>query len=225
MLPLPTPTYWFVVVVCVLLLVASLAAATGRAPRLLGAAVAVLYFEWMLVAMSYGKVDHDRFGYLVLLAVLPTVGAARWGDETPSERAGWALRVTQISAICTYFLASWAKLRFGGLHWLTGATLTRAVLRRGTIFSDWTVHVPGLLVVGQFLMMGFELLSPVVLALRGRWQLWAVAGLYGFHVIVYASLTIAFWPHLIALAAFLPLEKVRPVEWARARRRRAVSPG
>jgi hypothetical protein len=52
--------------------------ATGRAPRLLGWTIFVLYFEWMIIAMSYGKVDHDRFAFLVALAVLPTV--APWGS-------------------------------------------------------------------------------------------------------------------------------------------------
>jgi hypothetical protein len=210
LLHLPAPTQAIVVVLCVALLAASLVAATGRAPRLLGALVAVLYLAWMLVAMSYGKVDHDRASFLALLAVLPTVGKARWGDKTPSERAGWAVKVTAIAVICTYFLASWAKLRFGGIDWLTGATYTKAILRRGTIFSDWTVHVPGLLVAAQFGTVAFELSSPIVLFLRGRWQIYAVVFYYCFHAMVYAGLTIAFWPHLVALAALLPLERLRP---------------
>lgn len=217
LLGLPAPTHTLIVALCVALVVAALAAATGRAPRLLGTLVAVLYSAWMLVAMSYGKVDHDRIGYLVLLAVLPTVGAARRGDRTPSERAGWAIRATAIAVICTYFLAAWAKFRFGGIDWLTGATYTRAVLRRGTIFSDWTVHVPYLLVAAQLGTVAFELSSPIVLFLRGRWQTGAVLCLYGFHAMVYAGLTIAFWPHLVALAALLPLERLRPVRrWRRA---------
>lgn len=218
-LPLPTPTYWLVVTVAVALVLCALVAATGRAPRLLGITVAVLYFEWMIVAMSYGKVDHDRVGYLVLLAVLPTVGRARWGDTaTLSERAGWALRVTQLAAICTYFLAAWAKLRFGGIDWLNGATLTRAVLRRGTFLSNWTLDVPYLLVVSQWFIMAFELLSPGVFLIRSERARTVVIGLfYGFHVMVFGALTIAFWPHLVAMAAFLPLERVRPVAWLRRR--------
>jgi hypothetical protein len=218
-LPLPTPTYWLVVTVAVALVLCALVAATGRAPRLLGITVAVLYFEWMIVAMSYGKVDHDRVGYLVLLAVLPTVGRARWGDTTTlSERAGWALRVTQLAVICTYFLAAWAKLRFGGIDWLNGATLTRAVLRRGTFLSNWTLDVPYLLVVSQWFIMAFELLSPGVFLIRSERARTVVIGLfYGFHVMVFGALTIAFWPHLVAMAAFLPLERVRPVAWLRRR--------
>ena len=207
-LHLPAPTHLLIVVLGTALVAASLAALTGRAPGLLGTLVAMLYAAWMLVAMSYGKVDHDRAGYLVLLAVLPTVGRARWGDRTLSERAGWAIKATAIAVVCTYFLASWAKFRFGGVDWLTGATYTKAVLRRGTIFSNWTVHVPGLLVAAQFGTIAFELSSPIVLFLRGRWQVGAVVFLYSFHALVYAGLTIAFWPHLVALAALLPLEKL-----------------
>jgi hypothetical protein len=216
LLALPEPTHALIVGLCVALVVASLAAATGRAPRTLGTLVVLLYGAWMLVAMSYGKVDHDRVGYLVLLAALPTVGRARWGDRTLSERAGWAIRVTAIAVVCTYFLAAWAKFRFGGVDWLTGATYTKAVLRRGTILSDWTVHVPYLLMVAQIGTIAFELTSPVLLFLRGRWQVYGAVFLYGFHAMVYAALTIAFWPHLIALAALLPLERLRPVRrWRR----------
>jgi hypothetical protein len=221
LLHLPTPSYWMVLGVAVVLLGCALGAATGRAPRILGIAVFALYFEWMIIAMSYGKVDHDRIGYLVLLAVLPTIGQARWGDtRTMSERAGWALKVTQIAVVCTYFLAAWAKLRFGGVDWLNGATLTRAVLRRGTFLSDWTVHVPYLLAAFQWFIVSFELSSPAILFIRNeRLRTKVVAAFYGFHAMVYSAITIAFWPHLVAMAAFLPLERVRPVVWLRLRLR------
>jgi len=209
LLPLPTPTYGLVMTVCAALLVTSVLAATGRAPRLLGIAVMLLYAEWMVIAMSYGKVDHDRVAFLVLLAVLPTVGRARWGDATRSERAGWAVRVTGIAVVRTYFLAAWAKLRFGGVEWLTSGTLTWAVLRRGTMFSEWTLQVPALLVAMQFVMVAFELATPALLFLRDRALRLAVAVCYGFHVMVFAGVTIAFWPHLVMLLAFLPLEQYR----------------
>jgi hypothetical protein len=66
-LPLPAPTSTIVHVVQWGLVLAASAAATGRAPRLLGTAVFRLYFEWMVVAMSYGKVDHDRYAFLIPL--------------------------------------------------------------------------------------------------------------------------------------------------------------
>ncbi|WP_307781619.1 MFS transporter permease [Virgisporangium ochraceum] len=221
-LHLPVPTRVLVLTIFWTLLAAALAAATGRAHRLLGWPVFLLYLEWMIIAMSYGKVDHDRFGLLVALAVLPTAGRARHGDPTLTERGGWALRMTQFGAIATYFLAAWAKLRFGGIAWLTGATLTRAVVRRGTVLADQLVKIPNLMVISQFGIMAFELLSPLILFLPRKWQLRAVAACYAFHVMVMATITISFLPHQVAMASFLPLERVRPVEWVRRWRQPAA---
>ena len=215
LLHLPTPTPLLVHGIFWTLLVVALAAATGRAPRLLGWTVFALYFEWMVIAMSYGKVDHDRVGLLVALAVLPTVGRARHGDPARSEAGGWALRVTQIAVVCTYFLAAWAKLRFGGLDWVTSSVLARAIVRRGTDFADLIAGVPYLLILAQFGIIAFELASPVIFALRPRWRNYAVAFFYSFHVVTFATITISFAPHLAAITSFLALEKVRPVVWAR----------
>ena len=208
-LPLPTPTHTLVWAVFWALIVLSLAAATGRAPRILGWAVFALYFEWMIIAMSYGKVDHDRVGLLVALAVLPTIGRARFGDKTLSEAAGWALRVTQIAVVCTYFLASWAKLRFGGIDWLTSAVLAQAIIRRGTWLADHIAVVPGLLIAAQVGIMLFELLSPLIFVVPQRFRWMAVVFFYTFHLMTFSMITISFAPHLIALASFLPLERAR----------------
>jgi hypothetical protein len=211
LLHLPTPTPLLVHGIFWALLVLATAAATGRAPRLLGWAVFALYFEWMIIAMSYGKVDHDRVGLLVALAVLPTAGRARHGDETRTEAGGWALRVTQIAVVCTYFLAAWAKLRFGGLDWVTSSVLARAIIRRGTELADLIAGVPHLLIVAQFGIIAFELASPVIFVLKPRRRGYAVAFFYAFHVVTFATITISFAPHLAAMAAFLRLERVRPV--------------
>jgi len=227
-LHLPTPTHAFVVTVGALLVVVALLAATGRAPRLLGAAVFCLYGEWMVIAMSYGKVDHDRYAFLVALAVLPTVGVARHGDRTLSQAAGWALRCVQLAVVLTYFLASWAKIRFGGVDWPTGAIFARAILRRGTVLSHWLLHYPHLLEVGQFAMIGFELASPLILLARSdRARCAVAAALVAFHVATFAGITIIFLPHLVAITALLPLERVRPVRRlaaARARLRAGRAP-
>lgn len=227
LLHLPTPTPLLVHGIFWLLLAVSLAASTGRAPRVLGWTVFALYFEWMVIAMSYGKVDHDRAGLLVALAALPTVGRARHGDPTRSEAGGWALRVTQIAVVCTYFLAAWAKLRFGGVDWVTSSVLARAIIRRGTDLADLIAGVPHLLILAQIGIMAFELTSPAIFFLDERWRNRAVAFFYSFHAVTFATITISFAPHLAALASFLALEKVRPVQWARGflrRRRGQVEP-
>lgn len=219
LLHLPEPTHAFVITVQWLLVAAALAGATGRAPRLLGTAIFLLYGEWMVIAMSYGKVDHDRYAYLVLLAVLPTIGAARYGQREQSPAAGWALRCVQIAVVLTYFLASWAKFRFGGFNWPTGAIFEWAIVRRGTFLSNWLLHYPHLLEVGQFGMIAAELSSPLILLVartdRGRYL--GVAAMLSFHVVTFGALTIIFLPHLVAILSFLPVERYRPVLRIRAR--------
>ena len=217
LLPLPVPTPLLVHTIFGLLLVTALAAASGRAPRLLGWTVFALYFEWMIVAMSYGKVDHDRVGLLVALAALPTAGRARHGDPELTEKGGWALRVTQVAVVCTYFLAAFAKMRFGGAHWGTSSVLAQAIIRRGTPLADLIASVPGLLIVSQFGIIAFEFLSPLVFAVPQRRRGRVVAFFYMFHLATFATITISFMPHLIAMTSFLPLERVRPVMWLRSR--------
>ncbi|MFQ1001591.1 MFS transporter permease [Modestobacter sp. SSW1-42] len=208
-LHLPTPTHTVVVVVQWALVLAALAAASGRAPRVLGLTVFALYFEWMVIAMSYGKVDHDRFAFLVALAVLPTIGRAHFRDRRSSEAAGWAMALVLVAVVLTYFLAFWAKMRFGGWNWATGATLTWAVIRRGTPLSDWTLDVPWLLPAAQWLMLVFEALTPLVLLVRrDRARIALVAFLIGFHLMVFAGVTIIFLPHCIAIASILPWERL-----------------
>ncbi len=106
LLALPTPTEAVVGALVVSLHIVAALFAAGRLPRAAGAALALLYLWWMLVAFSYGKVDHDRYAFLVLLAVLPTAGAARRGDREPSEAVGWALRCTQVAVVATYLLSA-----------------------------------------------------------------------------------------------------------------------
>ena len=208
-LHLPTPTHTLVLVVQWALVLTAVAAATGRAPRLLGTAVFLLYLEWMVIAMSYGKVDHDRIAFLVALAVLPTIGAARFRDRRRSEAAGWAMAAVLVAVMLTYFLAAWAKIRFGGWDWPTGSTLTRAVLRRGTPLSDWTLDVPWLLTASQWAMIVLELAAPLMLFVRSdRARVGLVLFLIGFHLMVFAGVTIIFLPHVIAILSILPWERL-----------------
>ena len=219
LLPLPTPTPTVVLVVQWALVATALAAATGRAPRLLGSAVFLLYLEWMVIAMSYGKVDHDRIAYLVALAVLPTIGVARWRDRRSSEAAGWAMAAVFVTVMLTYFLAAWAKMRFGGWDWATGSTITRAVIRRGTVLSEWTLDVPGLLTAAQWGMLVVEFAAPLMLLVRSdRARVALVVFLLGFHLMVFGGLRIIFLPHCVAILSIVPWERF-PDAVAEVRRR------
>jgi hypothetical protein len=206
-LGLPAPDHLLVGALLVGLLVAAAVAATGRLPRLAGWAVFALYLWWMLVAFGYGKVDHDRFAFLVALAVLPTVGRAGRRDRVHDEGAGWALRSIQVAVAATYFLSALAKLRYVGPEWATSTILERAIARRGTDLGALLTEVPELLVVAQVLILGLELLAPLML-LEGRFRRVAVPLAAGFHLSSFATIGIIFLPHLVCLAAFLPLERL-----------------
>lgn len=212
-LPLPVPTPAVVHGVQAALLAAAVLAAIpalgNRAPRLLGAAVFGLYLEWMVIGMSYGKVDHDRFAFLVALAVLPTVGVAGWRDQTRSDAAGWAVRAITVAVVATYFLSAGAKIRFGGWEWVNSAVLSVAILRRGTTLGHLLLEHPSLLLISQWGIVAFELLSPVALFVRRTGlQVAVVAFFLAFHLATYAMVTIIFLPHVVCLAAFLPLERL-----------------
>jgi hypothetical protein len=206
-LPLPTPTPALVVLVEISLLACALLAACGRAVSTAGVLVFALYLEWMVIAFSYGKVDHDRFAFLVALAVLPTIGRTGWSNKTPDENAGWAVKCIQVAVVATYVLSAFAKFRFGGFDWVNGATLLRAVLRRGTWLAEPLESFPWMLRVSQYLLIAFELSTFLLLA-RGRLRTVYVVLAVLFHAITWLTIRIIFWPHVMCLLAFLPLERL-----------------
>jgi hypothetical protein len=218
LLPLPTPGPWvelFQVVLVVAALVAAAAAVRDVLPRLTGWLVALLYLEWMVVAMSYGKVDHDRFAFLVALFVLPSVGRAALRSRERTEAAGWALTVIALAVVATYTLAAVAKIRFGGWDWADGATLTRAVLRRNTPLSEPLLDLPYVLHAAQYGILLLELVVAPLLLVRWRdpRMTWLLAlGFLAFHLMTFSMITIIFLPHCIALLALLPLERLTTKE-------------
>jgi Vitamin K-dependent gamma-carboxylase len=204
----PSPHPWFAQSLRVVIIAASLIAAAGRFRRVAGWVVAIAYLDWACIAMSYGKVDHDHLALLLALFVLPTVPDAHWTSERRSEAAGWALRWIEIGVVATYFLSAVAKVRFGGWHWVMGATFSWAVVRRGTALADPLLHHPLVLLAAQWGLFCLECSTPVLLFVRHeRFRIAGVAGLLSFHVITWLTITINFAPLMVCLAVFLPLEQ------------------
>lgn len=212
LLPIPTVTAdWVTAVQAALLTSAALALlATARrwsAAIPLGWVVAATYVWWMVIGMSYGKVDHDRFAFIILLFVLPTVRVVPDGSQR-SEAAGWAIRMVHLGIVVTYALSAWAKVRFGGWDWANGATLARAVIRRGTELADLALQHPDLMRGIQWFTIVFEACSILLLIAKPPWVHAVVAALVAFHVVTFLTLGIIFLPHLVALTALLPLERL-----------------
>jgi hypothetical protein len=204
---------------------AAAVAVTGRLPRVAGWAVAVGWIWFQYVAFAYGKVDHDRGDFAIAVLVLPLIGVASVSDRRLSEAAGFAFRTIQLTAIATYFFSAWAKVRFGSWDWVNSATMTRAVVRRGSWFGDQLLHVPWSLHAFQWVLFSLEMLSPVIFFVGERWRRRMIGGWYLFHALTYAAIGIAFWPHLVMLLAFLPLEEYRDRWLARwGRRRPSIQP-
>jgi hypothetical protein len=218
LLDLPRPSVANTTVLYVVLIVACLIGATNHFPRIAGWVVAAAFTWWVLIGMSDGKVDHDHLALVIALWVLPTVGRARYGDQTRSEAAGWAIRCIQICVIATYFLSAVAKLRSAGwaLTWPGSAVLTWAIVRRPHPVGEWLLHYPWILHVMQWVGIIGEFLSPVILWLRGRWQLFGALFFIGFHAANTAILLIHFLPTVVCWLAFAPLERIVP--WFRSRR-------
>ena len=207
----PAPRPWFVQTLRIVIIVASLIAATGRARRLAGWIVAVAFLDWCCLAMSYGKVDHDHLAILVAVFVLPTVPGAALRSRACTEAAGWALRCIEVAAIATYFLSAYAKVvRFGHLHWLTGATFSWAVVRRGTFLATPLLHHPTVLLLAQWGLFGLECATPIVLFLGRRGRIVAFVLLEAFHLVTQAMIRINFVPLMVCLLVFLPLEDLAP---------------
>ena len=93
--------------------------------------------------------------------------------------------------------------------------MVRAVVRRGTPWAQWLLEVPWTLHWAQWGLMVAELTAPVIFLLSERWRRRVVAAWFVFHAMTYAAITIAFWPHLVMMLAFLPLEEY--ADWLRAR--------
>lgn len=196
-----------------LIIVFSLLAAAGILQRLSGWAVALSFGAWMFYTQGYGYVAHDHMALVIAAFVLPTIGMARFRDGgTASARAGWALRMVQISVVLTYFYSVVMKWIASGniTHWANGAVIIWALMRRGAEWSKPFLEMPGLLIAAQWATLVFEFLSPVVLFLKRKWLYGAVAFFFLFHLMTYLALGIHFLPTVICWAAFLPLEKLVP---------------
>jgi hypothetical protein len=222
-LDLPKPSVANTTALYFVLIVACLVGATNYFPRIAGWIVAPAFTWWVLIGMSDGKVDHDHLALVVALWVLPTVkagrrGRASYGDQTQSEAAGWAIKCIQISVIATYFLSAIAKLRGAGwtLAWPSSAILTWAIVRRPHPVGEWLLQHPWMLHVMQWVGITAEFFSPVILWLKGRWQLLGALFFLGFHAANTAILLIHFLPTVVCWLAFAPLERVVP--WFRRRR-------
>jgi hypothetical protein len=222
LLHLPAPTTALAYTLQAVIVVGCIVAATGRLPRLAGYPVAAAFAWWVLLGMSYGKVDHDHLALLVALAVLPSAGRCRIGGSDHNRAAGWALRCVQLSVVATYLLSALTKVRgTGWIGWPESAVLAWAFVRRPNPVNAVLVAQPAVLIAMQWTVYIAEWLSPLALFLRGRALAVIVSFWLVFHAMTFALMGIHFLPTAVCWAAFMPLEAL-PSALRRRRAGRAV---
>jgi hypothetical protein len=200
--------------------------------------VGPLFATALLVVTTY----HSSGGQLLWfenLFVLHTlmVGVSRGADTfsigsrgrpaPPDDvRYGWPLRLAAVTTLLTYMLAGLAKLRIGGIGWMSGESL-----RNHVAYSAARLHLLGgtpsplgrVLVDHAWLFSPLAVLTIVVelgapLAFVGRrCRLIWVAVTWMMHVSILATMYVVF-PYPLSLIAFAPLfelESARPREIAR----------
>lgn len=224
LLAAPLPPVW-VPIVALATIAVGVAFAAGFRYRVSGPLFALLFLWTTSYRNSWGMIFHVE--NLVALHLL-LLGAARAADAfswdarrrpapPPSHgRYGWPIRTMTAVTATAYVLAGVAKLKFAGLHWLSGDFLREQIahdnLRKIELGS---IHAPlGAMLVQYGMPFGvlavvslcLELGAPLALLSRRIAIVW-VAGAWSFHLGVVGLMAIVF-PYQLTLLAFLPYFEV-----------------
>ncbi|MCA9706184.1 MAG: hypothetical protein KDK70_10075 [Myxococcales bacterium] len=213
--------------------------AAGRAHRVGGPAFA-LGLAWILsYRNSWGHLSHAEHLlvlHVAIVALAPADHALRLGSSGPAppdhERYGWPLRLMMLVTVSTYAIAGLAKLRAGGLAWISGDTVqlhvahevlrTRRVGAEAAWLGPWLLPHAGAFSAIAVATVVLELGAPLALRagrLRAAW----LGGLWAMHLGIWAVMGIGFAYPLsgVAFTPFLPLERAVAAVRAWARRARA----
>ena len=209
----------------------------GVAHRVLAPVFAVLLLLVLSYRNSWGMVFHTEnllALHVIVLALVPAADAWSVGARgTPAAdgRYGWPLRAMAAVTCAAYVLAGIAKLRIGGLDWISGEELRDQVaidnLRKVLLGSTPSglatplLEHPGFFTAFAALTVVIELGAPVALVGGRVAGLWAL-GAWSFHVGVVLLMKIVF-PYPLVGLAFAPLFAVeRPAQallrWLQRRR-------
>jgi hypothetical protein len=208
--------------------------------------VAPLYAVGLLLVTTYSyswqhvaHTDNLLVLHTAVLAIAPaatawSLDARRRGSPpaAPSSDHGWPVRLMTLITVVTYVLAGVAKLRHGGVDWISGDVLRNLVAHdnlRKIMLGDVHSPIGGWLVAHgwafpplAFASMVVEL-GAVVALLGGRIRYMWVAAAWLFHVGVLALMAVMFIYPLTGIAYASMLKPEVVFERIRARVRRPAS--
>jgi len=210
-------------------LASGLAAALGWCWRVTGPAFAVAFLAVTTYASSWGQIFHTEnlpALHLLVLAVAPAADAwsldsRRRGqpEPQPAARYGWPVRLVTLVTVLAYVVAGWAKVRNGGLAWVSGDVLRNHIahdaLRKSLVGASHSSLGTALLAHAwvfppmALASLVVELGAPLALLRTRLRTLWVIAA-WGFHLGVLALMGIGFPYQLsgIAYASLAPVERV-----------------
>jgi len=150
---------------------------------------------------------------LVIAAHVALVESRSTDDAEVGRIAGWSVRLAALITVSTYVVAGVAKLRIGGVEWITGEALERHLSYtaaraevlggRPSPFANWALASPLPSRPFAMLTIGLELGAPLALTHRRAAWVWS-ALTWTMHAVIAATMFVIFhWP-LLALA-FVPV--------------------
>ncbi len=209
--PLPDAV-WFGVLG--LLFVSGLVVLTGRAAR----PAMVVFTPCVLVVTTYRSSWGQLlwFENLLVIHLIVLTVAAVTGPIDAIRPPPWAMQCCAVATVVLYVLAGLAKLRYGGLGWISGDVLANHIgysSARLSVFGEqppllasFAVNHPGALTIASFATVTSELGAPLALLGRRLAIVWSSV-MWATHVGIALTMAVVF-PYPLVGLAFVPVVAV-----------------
>lgn len=206
--PLPNAV-WFGVLG--LLFVSGIVVLTGRATSAAMAVFAPCVLVVTTYRSSWGQLlwfENLLVIHLIVLAVAAVIGPI--DEKRPPP---WAVQCCAVATVVVYMLAGVAKLRYGGVGWISGDVLAHHIGyssarlsvfgERPPLLASFAVNHAGALAFASVTTVALELGAPLALLRRRLAVVWSTA-MWAVHVGIALTMAVVF-PYPMVGLAFVPV--------------------